>query len=86
MVDTVVCIGCDSHYGPSKVMLETTFERPYTLFMEYPSEYIHNKRTYKLMMGQGPGEELLFFKKFQPKTNATEYIKRIMKVIDYAVI
>ncbi len=38
------------------------------------------------MMGQGPGEELLFFKKFQPKTNLTEYTKRIMKVIDYAVV
>jgi hypothetical protein len=36
------------------VLLETTFVRPYTLFFEYPSEYIHNA-NYKKMMGTGAG-------------------------------
>src|SRR5690349_13252783 len=31
MPETVVCIGCDSHYGPNRKMLETTFNRPYSL-------------------------------------------------------
>lgn len=82
MPETVVCIGCDSHYGPNRKMLETAFDRPYTLFLEYPSEYIHNG-PFKKMNGDGPGEELLFIRKFQPKTNETIYTKRVMKVIDY---
>lgn len=80
--DSIVCIGCDSHYGPNRAMLETAFVRPYTLFIEYPSEYVHNK-PFKHMMGTGTGEKLLFLNKFQPKTNATIYTKRVMKVIDY---
>lgn len=84
--DSVVCIGCDSHYGPNKFMLETTFDRPYTLFMEYPSEYIHNKHTFKHMNGEGEGEKLLFMRKFKPDTNLTQYTQRIMKVIDYVPI
>ena len=50
--DAVVCIGCDSHYGPNKKMLETAFERPYVLYFEYDSEYIHNKQ-FKNMGTQG---------------------------------
>jgi hypothetical protein len=33
----VVCIGCDSHYGPNRRLLETSFPKPYTLYLEYPS-------------------------------------------------
>jgi hypothetical protein len=50
--DSVVCIGCDSHYGPNRELLETSFEKPYKLFLEYPSEYVHNK-AFKKMMGNG---------------------------------
>eukprot|EP01038_Epipyxis_sp_PR26KG_P009269 gene9269-12486_t len=78
MPETVVCIGCDSHYGPSRKMLETSFERPYSLYIEYPSEYIHNV-PFKKMLGDGKGEELALIKKFQPKTNETIYTKRVMK-------
>ena len=81
--DSVVCIGCDSHYGPNRQLLETTFDRPYTLFLEYPSEYVHNA-PFKKMMATGTGESMLFLKKFQPKTNETQYTKRVMKVIDYS--
>ena len=81
-VDAVVCIGCDSHYGPNRRMLETSFERPYTLYLEYPSEYIHNA-PFRKMMGSGPGETLTFIKKFQPNTNETQYTKRVMKVFSY---
>jgi hypothetical protein len=35
VTETVVCIGCDSHYGPNRKMLETAFHRPYSLFIEY---------------------------------------------------
>lgn len=82
MPETIVCIGCDSHYGPSRKMLETAFTRPYSLYIEYPSEYIHN-RPFKSMNGEGPGEEMTFMDKFQPKTNETQYTKRVMKVIEY---
>ena len=61
-------------------MLETAFLRPYTLFLEYPSDYVHNK-PFKSMLGDGDGEKLLFAKKIQPKTNETQYTKRVLKVI-----
>ena len=80
--ETVVCIGCDSHYGPNRHMLETAFPRPYALYIEYPSEYIHNT-PFKKMNGQGMGEEMVYINKFQPKTNETQYTKRVMKVIEY---
>ena len=67
-------------------MLEKTFMRPFTIFLEYPSEYVHNKRTFKHMMGTGPGEAMTFLKKFQPDTNATQYVQRVMKIIEYKVI
>ncbi len=82
MPETIVCIGCDSHYGPSRKMLETTFTRPYSLYIEYPSEYVHNK-PFRMMNGEGVGEEMTFIDKFQPKTNETIYTKRVMKVIEY---
>ena len=81
--ETVVCIGCDSHYGPNRKMLETAFERPYTLYIEYPSEYVHNT-PFKKMNGDGKGEELTFIRKFQPRTNETQYTKRVMKIIEYS--
>jgi hypothetical protein len=80
--EAVVCIGCDSHYGPNRNMLETAFERPYTLYIEYPSEYIHNK-PFKQMNGQNKGEKMVFMKKFQPNTTETIYTRRVMKVIEY---
>ena len=83
--ETVVCIGCDSHYGPTRKLLETSFKRPYTLYIEYPSEYIHNG-PFKKMLGEGEKEEMVFIKKFQPKTNETQYTKRVMKVIEYKLI
>lgn len=50
--DTVVCIGCDSHYGPNRMLLETSFQKPYKLFLEYPTEYVHNA-AFRKMMGKG---------------------------------
>lgn len=78
----VVCIGCDSHYGPNRRMLETAFIKPYSLYLEYPSEYVHNA-PFRKMMGIGEGESMTFIKKFQPDTNLTQYTKRVMKVINY---
>ena len=83
--NAVICIGCDSHYGPNRKMLETAFNRPYTLYIEYPSEYIHNA-PFKKMMGKGIGEKLSFHYKFQPNTNLTQYTKRVMKVIEYSIV
>lgn len=83
--ESVVCIGCDSHYGPTRKMLETAFPRPYTLYIEYPSEYVHNA-PFKKMNGEDKGEELTFIRKFQPKTNETQYTKRVMKVIAYSKV
>lgn len=83
--ESVVCIGCDSHYGPSRKMLETAFLRPYTLYLEYPSEYVHNA-PFKKMNGEDKGEELTFIRKFQPKTNETQYTKRVMKIIVYSKV
>jgi hypothetical protein len=85
MPDTVVCIGCDSHYGPNRRMLENTFTRPYQLFLEYPSEYVHNA-PFRKMNGNGPGERLVYHHKFQPNTNETIYTKRVMKIIQYSKI
>lgn len=50
--DSVVCIGCDSHYGPNRMLLETSFAKPYKLYLEYPSEYVHNV-AFKKMNGNG---------------------------------
>lgn len=83
--DSVVCIGCDSVYGPNRNMLETTFERPFTLYLEYPSEYHHNG-PFRKMMGTEPGEKLTFIKKIQPQTNETQYVKRVFKVIEYSPV
>jgi hypothetical protein len=85
MPETVVCIGCDSHYGPARRMLETTFDRPYTLYIEYPSEYVHNA-AYRKMNGDGDGEKMVFVEKYQPDTNETIYTKRVMKVIEYSKV
>lgn len=82
MPETVVCIGCDSHYGPSRKMLESTFQRPYSLFIEYPSEYIHNA-PFRRMNGDGPGETMSFKENFRANTTETIYVKRVMKVISY---
>jgi len=83
--DSVVCIGCDSVYGPNRNMLETTFERPFTLYLEYPSEYHHNG-PFRKMMGTAVGEKLTFIKKIQPQTNETQYVKRVFKVIEYTPV
>ena len=85
MPESVVCIGCDSHYGPNRKMLETAFVRPYTLYLEYPSEYVHNT-PFKKMNGEAAGEEMTFIRKFQPKTNETQYTKRVMKIIQYSKV
>ena len=85
MPESVVCIGCDSHYGPNRKMLETAFARPYTLYLEYPSEYVHNT-PFKKMNGEAAGEEMTFIRKFQPKTNETQYTKRVMKIIQYSKV
>lgn len=82
MPETVVCIGCDSHYGPNRRMLETTFKKPYALYIEYPSEYVHNA-AYKKMNGDGPGEQLVNVHKYNVHSNETIYTKRVMKVIEY---
>jgi hypothetical protein len=81
--ETVVCIGCDSHYGPNRKMLETAFLRPYSLFLEYPSEYLPNG-PFKKMMGNEQNEKMIFIHKFQVSTNETIYTKRVMKVIEYS--
>lgn len=81
--DGIVCIGCDSHYGPNRHMLETTFIRPYVLYLEYPSEYVHNA-AFRKMMGEAPKEKLTLLHKFQPNTNATKFTKRVMKIIEYS--
>ena len=83
MPDAVVCIGCDSHYGPNRKMLESTFGRPFTLYLEYPSEYVHN--TAYRRMGKGPGEMMTYYNNYEVKTTATKYTKRAMKVIRYEV-
>lgn len=68
--DAVVCIGCDSHYGPNRRELETTFSRPYSLYFEYPIQYYHNG-GYRKMTGTGKGESLVYQKTFEPPVNST---------------
>jgi len=81
--EAVVCIGCDSHYGPSRRMLETAFPRPFTLFIEYPSEYVHNA-PFRKMNGEAAGEKLVFREQFIANTTDTYYTKRMMKVIEFS--
>eukprot|EP01041_Mallomonas_annulata_P006021 gene6021-12134_t len=81
--DAVVCIGCDSVFGPSRKMLESSFERPYTLYMEYPEEYVHDA-VFNLMQGTGTGEKLTLMHRFTIRSNQTQYTKRCMKVITYS--
>lgn len=82
--DHVVCIGCDSHYGPNRKLLEGTFLRPFTLLLEYPVEYVHN-RPYR-MMGEALGEKTVFKQSFDYRTNETRYTKRQMIVIEYTQV
>lgn len=79
--DAVVCIGCDSHYGPNRRLLESTFGRPFTLYLEYPSEYVHNAAYKK--MGKGMSENMTYYLEYEVHTKATQYTKRVMKVINY---
>lgn len=65
--DTVVCIGCDSHYGPNRMLLETSFQKPYKLFLEYPSEYVHNA-AFRKMMGKGKWPPSLSIEAFMTTT------------------
>jgi hypothetical protein len=84
--DHVVCIGCDSHYGPPRKLLETTFARPFTLLLEYPVDYVHN-RPYRTMGDSNiPGEKMIFTQNFQYRTNETRYTKRMMKAIEYTSV
>ena len=69
--DAVVCIGCDSHYGPNRRELENTFSRPYSLYFEYPIQYYHNG-GYRKMTGTGKGESLIYQKTFEPPVPTIE--------------
>lgn len=83
--DYVVCIGCDAHYGPSRRMLDGTFARPFTLLIEYPVDYYHNRREFR-NLGEGgikAGEKVLFTQNFQYSTNDTQFTRRMMKTIEY---
>ena len=68
--DSVVCVGCDSHYGPNRRQLETTFTRPYSLYFEYPIQYYHNG-AYRKMTGTGKGEKMVYTSTFEPPVNNT---------------
>jgi hypothetical protein len=80
--DTVVCIGCDSVFGPTQRMLETSFQRPYLLYLEFPKEYIHDA-AFNKMNGEGKGQKLIFKEEFNINNNNTQYTKRSMKVLSY---
>jgi len=81
--DTVVCIGCDGMFGPSRRMLDTAFQRPYTLYMEYPEKYYHDQ-AFNKMLGDGPGEKMIMEERNILKTNQTQYVDRMMKIIQYS--
>eukprot|EP01032_Pedospumella_encystans_P007607 gene7607-9109_t len=83
--DALVCIGCDAHYGPSRKMLETTFLRPYTLYLEYPSDY-EPDAVFDAMNGEEKGEKLLYKHTIQPNTTETQYTKRVMKIIRFTEV
>ena len=80
--DAVVCIGCDSVFGPNRNMLETSFTRPYVLYLEYPKDYIHDA-PFNSMLGQNKGEKMLFQHTYIVNTTQTEYKVRVMKIIEY---
>ena len=79
--DAALCIGCDVHYGPNKKLLESTFGRPFTLYLEYALEYSPNVEFRR--MGKGKGEAITYHNSYDVKTTATKYTKREMKVIHY---
>lgn len=80
MPDSVVCIGCDSHYGPNRKMLETTFNRPYTLFLEFPATYKPDLPFHRLG-SNSEQEKLIFENTFDFNSKETQFTKRMMKVI-----
>jgi len=83
--DSVVCVGCDAHYGPSRSMLETAFQRPYTLYLEFPPAY-GTDAAFLSMNGTGPGEELTYLHTIHVATNETKFTTRLMKAIRYTKV
>ena len=83
--DTIVCIGCDANYGPSRKLLETTFPKPFTLYLEYALDYKPNK-VFEAINGEEKGETVLYKHSFQPNTSETTYTKRMMKVIRFTEV
>ena len=55
--DAVVCIGCDSHHGPSKLELLRSWSRPYTLYLEFSSDHPPNRPFHAV--GGSPGATVL---------------------------
>jgi len=80
--DAVVCIGCDSVFGPTRTMLENSFKRPYVLYLEYPKDY-HHDAPFNQMLGESPGEKMTWHHMFTVNTTQTEYRTRVMKIIEY---
>lgn len=80
--DAIVCIGCDAHYGPNRNMLETSFKRPYTLYLEYPHDYFLDE-AFHSMPGKNEGAQLLLDELHEVDSNMTDYYRRHMKVIQY---
>lgn len=78
----VVCIGCDSIYGPNRRMLVHSFPRPFTLYLEFAAGYHHN-RPFLSMYGDGPGEAMVYKDELHTSNKHTNFTERAMRVIKY---
>ena len=79
--DSIVCIGCDSIYGPNRAQLEGIWTRPFKIYLEYPIKYAPNA-PFNKMRGDGPGESMLLSVK-KKYVSAKDYNIRGMKIIEY---
>ena len=78
--DQVVCIGCDAIYGPNRKKLETSFPRPFSLYLEFPYMY-HHDLVYRKMGTGASNQQTMFTYNHDVDTNATTYTERAMRII-----
>jgi len=79
--DTIVCIGCDHHYGPSRRDIVESFARPFRLYVEFPASYPGT--PFNKLCQTTPSTTLLYSKDHVLETTDTTFKKRSMRIVEF---